>query len=155
MNKILDFSKINLTAQKIKKNGQKIVLAGGCFDILHDGHLLFFKELKKHGSVFILLESDENINKRKGENRPINNSKNRSAVLASISNVDYIIPLKGVTKNEEYDKLIVLIKPDFIGITDGDKFINQRKKQCENINAKLLIINKFKSPSTSDLILNI
>lgn len=152
MNKILNAEQINQAIQKIKQSKEKIILAGGCFDILHDGHLSFLKELKKSGAVIILLESDENIKKRKGENRPVNNQKNRAFILSTCSDVDFIIPLKGVTKNEEYDKLIVQIKPDVIGITNGDKFIDQRRQQCKKINAKLLIIKKFKSFSTSDLI---
>lgn len=155
MNKILKFNQIQDTAQAIKNQSQKIVLAGGCFDILHQGHLLFFKQLKKYGKVIILLESDENIKKRKNRNRPVNNQKSRAALLSTVNEIDYIIPLKGVTKSLEYDKLIVQIKPDFIGITKGDSFIEQRQKQSEKVDAKLLIIDKFESPSTSDLILNI
>lgn len=151
MKKIIEINDIPKILPNLKS--KKIILAGGCFDILHSGHINFLNNTKKIGdALIVLLESDEKIKKIKGENRPINSQEKRSLLLSTLTKVDYIIMLKGVTKNEEYDKLIVQIKPDFIAITKNDKGIEKRKMQCEMIGAKLIIIKKYESPSTSDLI---
>ncbi len=142
MNKIIDVNNLENLIDDLKKDGKKIVLAGGCFDVLHKGHLEFIKSAKEKGDILILLlESDQSVS-RKGINRPFNNQKYRSIVLSSIKFVDYVIPLKGMTKNEEYDKLIVQIQPDIIAMTEGDRNYEFRKKQAKLVNAKVEFVTK-------------
>lgn len=152
--KILKLQDISDEITKLKKENKKIVLIGGCFDILHTGHILFLEAAKKEGDVlFVLLESDESIKKKKGERRPVNSQKNREIVVNAIKNVDYVVPLIGVTKNEEYDRLMVQIDPDIVAITEGDSQIDLRRKQCELINAQLkIVIKKIDNNSTTALI---
>ena len=60
-----------------------------------------------------------------------------------------------MTKNEDYDKLIVQIKPDFISLTKGDKNTEKRKLQCNLVNAKLVEIEKLEGFSSTNYINNI
>jgi rfaE bifunctional protein nucleotidyltransferase chain/domain len=153
VNKILNQSSAPDLQKYYKKTNKKIILTGGCFDVLHSGHLKFLKSAKTKGDILIvLLESDKNIKLKKGNNRPINSQKIRSIVLSNIKDVDHVIQLKGMTKSQEYAKLIVQINPDVIVVTEGDKYISRRKEQCEMVGAKLEVIKKFISPSTSELI---
>lgn len=139
---------------EIKKNGKKIVLVGGCFDILHWGHIKFLEASKNEGDILVvLLESDGKIKKTKGDKRPINNISKRSAVLSSLSSVDFVIELEGMTKNEEYDKLIVQIKPDVIALTKGDASLEQRIIQAEKVGAKVVeVIDRIEDLSTTRLL---
>lgn len=152
--KILDLKNFSETISKLKKDNKKIVLAGGCFDIIHPGHILFLEAAKKEGDILIiLLESDGSIEKRKGKGRPINSQKNRQIVVSSIGDVDYIIPLIGVTTDEEYDRIMIQIRPEVIAITDGDSQTEKRKKQCESIGAELkVVIKQIDDKSTTALI---
>ena len=153
MNKIISTEQVQKTAQKLQRENKKIALAGGCFDVLHAGHIKYLNDAKKKSDIlFVLLESDESISKLKGGNRPLNNQKNRSIVLSALSSVDYIIPLMGVTNEKEYDKLIVQIKPAYIVITAGDKNTSQRLDQCKMIDAKLVEIEKLENFSSSNYI---
>lgn len=153
MKKIINLHEAVQISSKLNKQNKKIVLCGGCFDILHSGHINFLKEANKKADILMLiLESDENIRKIKGVNRPINSQKNRSIVVSALSYVNYVIVLKGVTNSDFYDKLIVQIKPAFIAITVGDKNIKKREEQCELVNAKLVKIKKFNGLSSSKYI---
>ena len=77
----------------IPKEG--VVLAGGCFDIIHAAHHKFLKLSKEKGQFLaLLLESDENIKQMKGKNRPVNSQITRAKNLSNIESVDYIILLK-------------------------------------------------------------
>lgn len=155
MSKIIETNEVSQAVKRIKKSGKKIVLVGGCFDILHKGHIFFLEEAKRQGDILILfLESDENIKIRKGPDRPINSQKYRSIVLAALSSVDYVITLKGMTNNKEYDKLIVQINPDIIALTEGDPGLGQREKQAKMVRAKIRLIKKIEGKSTTDLIEN-
>lgn len=156
MSKILTVEEAIKVTAKLRKQNKKIILSGGCFDIIHAGHIKFLKEARKKGDALILLlESDENIKRIKGEDRPINSQHNRSIVLSHLSYVDYIIPLEGVTKGDFYDKLIVQIEPAYIAVTVGDKNIEKREKQCKLVNAQLVKIKNFNGLSSSNYIKNI
>lgn len=154
MDKILNTNQAANIARQLHEEGKTIVLAGGCFDILHEGHLAFLKAAKHQGDVlFILLESDENVKRRKGKGRPINSAKNRAIVLSEVKSVDYVVLLSGVTKDEEYDRIMVKIKPDIVAATHGDPQILRRTKQCKMVGAKLkLVIKKIENKSTTALV---
>ncbi len=153
MKKIIEENQVEEISAQKKSINQTVVLAGGVFDILHEGHIHFLKTCKNYGDVLILLlESDENVKKTKGIDRPINDQSSRANVLSSLTYVDYIVNLKGVTNDGNYDKLIVQIKPDVIALTKGDPGIEKRRKQCEMIGAKLVEIEKADTASTTELI---
>ena len=142
--KILTTQDAIKVAQNIRKQNKKIVLAGGCFDILHVGHIVFLKEAKKRGdTLFLLLESDASVKKRKGKERPVNPQEIRARALLSLNTVDYIIALSGMTKDDQYDRIIIQIKPDVIAQTEGDPNSAQRLRQCKMIGAKLAIVTKI------------
>jgi len=127
--------------EKNKKN--KVVLVGGCFDVLHLGHVIFLEKAKKLGDkLIILLESDENIRKSKGVNRPINNQENRAKLLMSLRFVDKVIKLPEMESDEEYFALIKKIKPSIIAVTDGDKRMLQKREQAKVVGAKLVRVTK-------------
>ncbi len=133
---------------------EKIVLAGGCFDILHIGHLIFLETAKKQGDVLIiLLESDEQITKLKGPNRPLNIQSDRARLLSSLIPVDYVIPLNPDMKDKDYEKIVTDIKPDFIAITTGDPHKKQKELQAKKINGSVIEVTPaINDKSTSRLI---
>ena len=94
MNKISGIKKSSEIADITRKKGRLVILTGGCFDILHIGHIRFLEEAKKlGGNLFILLESDKKVKELKGKNRPIFSQKERAHTLASLVSVDHIIML--------------------------------------------------------------
>jgi len=108
---IKTFEQIDLTVQRLKKLGKKIVFTNGCFDILHRGHVSYLDIAKSFGDILILgLNSDESVKRLKGKNRPINNQEDRGFILAALESVDYVV---NFTQDTPYE-LIDLIKPDIL-----------------------------------------
>lgn len=131
---------------------RKIVLVGGCFDILHFGHISFLKAAKQLGNyLIILLESDENVKRLKGEGRPFHTQIQRKEMLEALSFVDEVRLLPPMVENETYYTLIQSIKPSVIAYTEGDPKVEHKTKQAEQIGAKAVIIPKIRTPSTSQL----
>lgn len=132
----------------------KKVLVGGCFDLIHYGHIVFLKEAKKQGDYLVVaLESDENVKRYKGENRPIHTQKERAEMLRSIRLVDEVIELPPMNGDKEYFDFVKKIKPDVIAITQNDPQTENKKKQTEEIGAKLVVVTPRLEPhSTSRLI---
>lgn len=127
----------------------EIVLVGGCFDILHYGHIQFLKKAKKLGNYLIIaLESDENTRRLKGPGRPIRSQKQRKEVLKSLQFVDKVIILPLVP---DYLKLTQEVKPQIIAVTAGDLMIKKKKLLAEKIGAKIVVIPKIKTKSTTQI----
>ena len=123
---------------------KKIVLVGGCFDILHYGHIYFLKKAKKLGDILIIaLESDENAKKLKGPKRPIHTQKQRQKMLESLRFVDKVIALPPMKSDTDYERLVHRVNPDIIAITYGDT------KNTHGV--KTVIIPKIKAPSTTQI----
>lgn len=134
------------------ENMKKVVLVGGCFDILHYGHIAFLKQAKTQGDYLIVaLESDENVRRMKGDARPIHSQAQRKEMLEALEFVDEVISLPPMHTDKEYFDLVQRIKPQVIAITEGDSVLEKKKQQAEVIGAKLVIIPKIHTPSTSQL----
>lgn len=141
-------------AKQVKLEGKKIILVGGCFDILHFGHISFLKKAKKTGdTLFVLLEGDESVKRKKGSNRPINKQTIRTLNLKKLYFIDYIILLPLMTKNEEYDRLVTQIKPDIIASTENDPNSAHKRRQAELVGGKYIeVIKRIPHFSTSSAI---
>jgi rfaE bifunctional protein nucleotidyltransferase chain/domain len=154
MNKILKADQVKKIVSQLKQSSKKIVLAGGCFDILHIGHITFLENAKKTGDILILfLESDEAIKLLKGEKRPINNQENRAKILSAIEFVDFIIPLPKPFKTEDYQDLVSEIKPGVIAVTEGDPNLENKKSQAKEVEGVVeVVLQKLPEHSTTKLL---
>jgi len=91
LKKIYSLDKLKPIIEKHKLDGEKIVLANGCFDLIHVGHVRYLKESKKQGDVLVVaLNSDSSVRKLKGKARPILLEKERAEIIASFYFVDYV-----------------------------------------------------------------
>ena len=136
--------KINET-EKLKKliEDKKSVVVGGCFDVVHLGHLVFLEEAKKRGNfLLVFLESDESIKESKGEKRPINNQKNRALFLTKLKMVDAIVCLPKM-KNDDYQNLLMELKPKIVAVTENDNNFEKKLKQAKLIGARLVKVTKM------------
>jgi FAD synthetase len=151
MDKILTINQLS-KLNKLTHN-KKVVLVGGCFDILHIGHITFLEKAKQKGDLLIvLLESDESIRKSKGRSRPINFQNIRAKILSSLESVDYVVLLPFIESNQKYDELVQKLKPDILATTRGDKGMLHKKRQAKKIEAKLITVTeKIKDQSTTKI----
>ena len=105
MKKFYPIEELSAIIREKKKEGKRIVLANGCFDLIHVGHIRYLKESKKRGDILVLaLNSDSSVRKLKGPERPILNEQDRIEILSSFYFVDYI------TVFDEEDVSSVLLK---------------------------------------------
>lgn len=153
MGKVLNLQQAIDVAEKINLEKKAIVLAGGCFDVLHIGHIKFLEKARQKGDyLFILLESDESVKKLKGNKRPINSQDDRAQILSALKFVDFIVLLTGVKKSKDYDDLVQKIHPDIIAVTQNDNAIFHKERQAKKINAKLIsVMERLEDKSTTRL----
>jgi rfaE bifunctional protein nucleotidyltransferase chain/domain len=72
--------------------GQKVVLANGCFDILHVGHVRYLEEARNLGDTLVVaINSDRSVRELKGPDRPILNESERVALVSALRCVDHVV----------------------------------------------------------------
>jgi len=131
---------------------KKIVLVGGCFDLLHFGHISFLQEAKSHGDwLVVALESDENVRKMKGDSRPIHTQEQRKAMLEAVKFVDEVIALPPMHSDRDYFEFVRNLKPAVIAVTEEDSMKSKKQEQAIEVSATLVEIPKIHTPSTSQL----
>ncbi|MDP7423736.1 MAG: adenylyltransferase/cytidyltransferase family protein [bacterium] len=92
-----------------RRRGESIVIANGCFDILHVGHIRYLKEAAKLGDFLIVaINSDKSVYALKGRGRPVFGEKARSVLISALPGVSAVVIFSDTT----LDRLIAHIKPD-------------------------------------------
>jgi rfaE bifunctional protein nucleotidyltransferase chain/domain len=134
------------------KKSKVVVLAGGCFDIIHYGHIQFLKKAKALGTYLVVaLESDKNIKRLKGKGRPIHDQERRREMLESLNFVDEVIILGDKMSDKDYEAMVKKVHPQVIAVTEGDLILSKKQKQAKAIGATVIEIPKIESPSTSQI----
>ncbi len=88
--------------------GKKVVLANGCFDILHAGHLRYLKGARELGDVLVVaINSDRSVRAIKDPGRPILNQDERVALVSALRCVDFVI----VFDEPDVSRVLEVLKP--------------------------------------------
>jgi len=115
--------------------GKKIVLVGGCFDLIHYGHHTFLQKAKEQGDVLIVaLEPDKYIRNKKNR-RPVHTQMERAEILTALTYIDAIILLPYIADESGYQRLVEKIHPFIIAITEGDPHKDKKQRQAVTIGA--------------------
>jgi rfaE bifunctional protein nucleotidyltransferase chain/domain len=150
MAKIVNFQKLKKFLPREGKS--RIVLTGGCFDILHIGHVRFLSEAKKMGDfLVVLLESDEKVKKLKGESRPIFIQKERAEMLSALKSVDLVVLLPMIENDSDYLNLVMEIKPNIVAVTENDPRVDKKRNQAKKVGGEVKVISFVKTFSSSKL----
>ncbi len=85
-----------------------MVLANGCFDLIHVGHIRYLKESKKKGDILVVaLNSDSSVRRIKGLGRPILLEQERAEIISSFYFVDYVT----FFIEKQVDGVLLALKP--------------------------------------------
>lgn len=115
--KIFTLTSFEDTLKEWRANGQRCVFTNGVFDIIHRGHVDYlFKASQLADKMILGLNADASVKRLgKGDDRPINNEKDRAYLLAAFSFIDAVI----IFEDDTPIKLIDYIHPDVL-VKGGD-----------------------------------
>lgn len=109
-NIILDRDQLVRKAMDARSRGLTIVLANGCFDLLHVGHIRYLEGAKALGGLLVVgINSDRQVTNLKGSNRPFMPENERAEMVAAFRFVDAVTIFDEPTVEE----LLLSIRPDF------------------------------------------
>ena len=124
------------------------VLANGCFDVLHHGHLEHLREARAMGDYLVVsLTEDAFVNK--GEGRPINHWPERAEMLRELKCVDEVISTRNACEAIRSVRPTIFVKGiDYAGM---DKFTEDVATACKEVGAELKFTTSAKK-SASEII---
>jgi len=150
LNKFKTLPQLQKIVRSERNKGKIIVLANGCFDLIHAGHIRYLREAKKHGDILVVaLNSDASVRKLKGRGRPILPERERAEILASFSDVDYLI----IFDEPDVKNILLSLKPDVHA--KGSDYTKKSVPERETVlgyGGKIAIAGGPKIRSTSEVI---
>ncbi|MCK5507992.1 MAG: D-glycero-beta-D-manno-heptose-7-phosphate kinase [Desulfobacterales bacterium] len=146
-------SELESLTKELKKNGKKIVLTNGCFDLLHAGHIMLFSASKQLGDIFIVaIDDDDSVKSLKGQGRPVICESERVRILGALDSIDYIV----VFSSNKLEKLIQIIQPDIL--TKGSNYRSEEvfgHELVEQYGGRVVLIPVIENISSTGIINNI
>lgn len=147
---ILDRDALVACIMAEKAKGVRIVLANGCFDVLHAGHVRYLEGAHALGGLLVVgINSDTQVARLKGAGRPILRERDRAELVASLEAVDLVTIFDEPTVTE----LLLAIKPDVHAKgTDYTEETVPERDVVRSYGGSVQIVGDPKDHSTSELI---
>jgi rfaE bifunctional protein nucleotidyltransferase chain/domain len=148
--RILDRNRLIARVAIAKKNGARVVLANGCFDILHVGHVRYLEAASNLGQFLVVaVNSDKQVRIQKGEGRPFTAEKERAEIISSLRCVDAVTIFPEATVEE----LLLALRPDFHAKgTDYTEESVPERNVVLSYGGRVAIVGDPKDHSTTELI---
>src|SRR5579862_1016366 len=148
--KILDRGALVQRLQQERAQGRRIVLANGCFDVLHVGHARYLKGAKSEGDILVVaINSDTSVRNIKGPGRPILNEQVRAQLVAALGVVDYVT----IFDEPNVTALLQSLRPDVHAKgTDYTVETVPERETARQLGTRIAIVGDAKDHSTRDLL---
>src|SRR6476620_3385324 len=133
-----------------RRNGARIVLANGCFDVLHVGHIRYLQGARELGDILIVgVNSDRQVAIQKGAGRPILPAFERAELLAALESGSYVTIFDEPTVEE----LLLALKPDVHAKgTDYTVDTVPEREVVRSYGGRVAIVGDPKDHSTSQIL---
>jgi cytidyltransferase-like protein len=132
------------------------VFVSGCYDILHAGHIQFFREAKALGSHLTVSFAGAEvlwIHKQRRSSLP---DDHKRALIAALDMVDEVIVTSGTDEGLDFKEEFLRLKPDILAVTEDDKYGPLKRQLCAQVGARYVILPKtppqFTPVSTSEIV---
>jgi rfaE bifunctional protein nucleotidyltransferase chain/domain len=147
---ILDREALVARTTAAKAKGARVVLANGCFDVLHAGHVRYLEGARACGDLLVVgINSDAQVAKLKGEGRPLLPARDRAELIASLESVDAVTIFDEPTVTE----LLLALKPDVHAKgTDYTEETVPERDVVRSYGGQVAIVGDAKDHSTSEMI---
>jgi len=137
-------------AERLRAEGKRIVLANGCFDLLHVGHIRYLRGARALGdTLFVGLNSDPAVRRLKGPGRPLLPASERAELLGALRDVDHVV----LFDDDTADRLVARLRPHVHAKgTDYTEDSVPERASVRAVGGQVAIAGDPKDHSTRDLI---
>lgn len=151
--RILDRDELLARVAEARAAGARIVLANGCFDVLHVGHVRYLAGARELGDVLVVgVNSDEQVARLKGAGRPVMPAAERAEIVASLEFVTYVT----IFDEPTVERLLLTLKPDVHAKgTDYTEETVPERAVVRSYGGRVAIVGDPKDHSTSAILTRI
>lgn len=115
------------------------VFVSGCFDMLHSGHVEFFREASQYGDVYVAIGSDRTIFELKGR-ETVNSEQERLFMIKSVSFVKDVFISRG-SGILDFEAELREMMPDYF-IVNADGHIPEKRDLCQSLGVQYIILER-------------
>ena len=139
--------------RQARAKGATIVLANGCFDVLHVGHIRYLAGAKALGDLLVVgINSDAQVIALKGPGRPILPESERAEIVAALEMVDLVT----IFDEPTVEALLLALRPDFHAKgTDYSEETVPERDVVRSYGGRVAIVGDEKNHSTSEMVLKL
>jgi rfaE bifunctional protein nucleotidyltransferase chain/domain len=147
---VLDREELLARVHAARGTGARIVLANGCFDVLHVGHVRYLAGARALGDVLVVgINSDRQVAQLKGAGRPILPANERAEIVASLEFVTYVT----IFDEPTVEQLLLALKPDVHAKgTDYTEETVPERAVVRSYGGRVAIVGDPKDHSTSAIL---
>ena len=150
LSRILERSDLIAIVATERQAGKRIVLANGCFDVLHVGHVRYLEAARALGDLLIVgINSDEQAQRLKGAGRPFLSQDQRAEIISSIAAVDLVT----IFSEPTVEQLLLALKPDIHAKgTDYTEDSVPERDVVRSFGGRVAIVGDPKDHSSTEMI---
>lgn len=118
------------------------VFVSGCYDIVHAGHVQFFREAKALGDhLTVCFASSEVLwfHKQRKSSLP---DEHKRALIAGLRQVDEVVIGRGLDEGIDFREHFLRLKPDVLAVTEDDKYGDLKRALCAEVGARYVVMPK-------------
>ena len=148
--RVLELAELLARVAARRKEGARVVLANGCFDVLHVGHVRYLQGAKAEGDLLVVgVNSDKQVTALKGAGRPLMGEVERAEIVAALEPVDLVT----IFDEPTVTNLLLALKPDVHAKgTDYTEDTVPEREVVRGYGGRVAIVGDPKNHSTSQLI---
>lgn len=148
--RVLELAELLARVAARRKEGARVVLANGCFDVLHVGHVRYLQGAKAEGDLLVVgVNSDKQVTALKGAGRPLMGERERAEIVAALEPVDLVT----IFDEPTVTNLLLALKPDVHAKgTDYTEDTVPEREVVRGYGGRVAIVGDPKNHSTSQLI---
>ncbi len=132
------------------------VFVSGFYDIVHAGHLQFFREARALGDHLTVSFASADVLWRERQRRSSLPDEHKRALIASLGPVDEVVIGGGPDEGLEFKEQFLLLRPHILAVTEDDRYGAAKQALCAQTGARYVVLPKtppqFPPVSTSDIV---
>ncbi len=132
------------------------VFVSGFYDIVHAGHLQFFREARALGDHLTVSFASAEVLWRNRQRRSSLPDEHKRALIAALDPVDAVVIGTGLEDGLEFKEHFLSLRPDILAVTEDDRYAAVKQALCAEVGARYIVLPKtppqFPSVTTSEIV---